>query len=51
MSAEAYTLHDAISTYIAGGNDATLRESAAAAYNKYQKCGIKGARRLLVTGF
>lgn len=51
MSAEAYTLHDAISTYIAGGNDAAVRESAAAAYNKYQKCGIKGARKLLVTGF
>lgn len=51
MSAEAYTMHDAISTYIAGGNDTAVRESAAAAYNKYQKCGINGARRLLVTGF
>ena len=51
MSAEAYTVHDAISTYIAGGNDSAVRESAAAAYNKYQKCGIKAARRLLVTGF
>lgn len=51
MSAEAYTVHDAISAYIAGGTDAAVRESAAAAYNKYQKCGIKGARRLLVTGF
>lgn len=51
MSAEAYTVHDAVSTYIAGGNAAAVRESAAAAYNKYQKCGIKAARRLLVTGF
>lgn len=51
MSAEAYTVHDAISAYIAGGSDAAVRESAAAAYNKYQKCGINGARRLLVTGF
>lgn len=51
MSAEAYTVHDAISTYIAGGNDSAVRESVAAAYNKYQKCGIKAARRLLVTGF
>ncbi len=51
MSAEAYTIHDAISAYIAGGNDTAVRESAAAAYNKYQKCGINGARRLLVTGF
>lgn len=51
MSAEAYTIHDAISTYIAGGNDAAVRESAAAAYDRYQKCGIKAARRLLVTSF
>lgn len=51
MSAEAYTVHDAISAYIAGGSDAAVRESAVAAYNKYQKCGINGARRLLVTGF
>ena len=51
MSAEAYTVHDAIHTYIAGGTAEAVRESAAAAYNKYQKCGIKGARRLLVTGF
>ena len=51
MSPEAYTLHDAIATYIAGGTNAAVRESAAAAYNKYQKCGIKGARGLLTTGF
>lgn len=51
MSPEAYTLHDAISVYINGGTSAQVREAAAAAYNKYQKCGIKGARRLLVTGF
>lgn len=51
MCPEAYTLHDALEVYIQGGTAASLRESAAAAYNKYQKCGIKGARRLLVTGF
>jgi len=51
MAAEAYTVHDAVTTYINGGTDEAVRESAAAAYNKYQKCGIKGARRLLVTGF
>ncbi|WP_419033370.1 hypothetical protein [Dysgonomonas gadei] len=51
MSPEAYTLHDAIATYIAGGTNAAVRESAAVAYNKYQKCGIKGARGLLTTGF
>ncbi len=51
MSAEAYTLHDAVSKYVNGGEAAAVREAAANAYNKYQKCGIKGARRLLVTGF
>ena len=51
MAPEAYTLHDALATHIAGGSDATARESAANVYSKYQKCGIKAARRLLVTGF
>lgn len=51
MSAEAYTFHDALSTYLKNGTNEQIRESAAAAYNKYQKCGIKGARRLLVTGY
>lgn len=51
MSPEAYTLHDAISSYIKGEAATATRESAAAAYNRYQKCGIKGARRLLVTGY
>lgn len=51
MSAEAYTVHDAIKTYIAGGNGEAIRQSAAEAYNRYQKCGIKGAKRLLVSGY
>jgi len=51
MSAEAYTVHDAVSAYVDGKTPAQIREAAAAAYNKYQKCGIKGARGLLVTGF
>lgn len=51
MSPEAYTLHDAIDVYINGGTAASVREAAALAYNKYQKCGMKGARGLLVTGF
>lgn len=51
MCPEAYTLHDAISAYIRGETDSAVQEAAAAAYNAYQKCGIKGARGLLVTGF
>ncbi len=51
MCPEAYTLHDAISTYIQGGNAESVRTSAAKAYNQYQKCGEKAARNLLVTGY
>ncbi|MBB4037529.1 hypothetical protein GGR21_003446 [Dysgonomonas hofstadii] len=51
MSAEAYTVHDAIRAYINGQPASAVREAAASAYNNYQKCGINGARRLLVTGF
>ncbi|WP_108822108.1 hypothetical protein [Dysgonomonas sp. Marseille-P4361] len=51
MCPEAYTLHDAIAAYIDAKSNAAVREAAATAYNKYQKCGIKGARGLLVTGF
>lgn len=51
MCPEAYTIHDAIATYINGGTPASVRESAAIAYNKFQKCGMRGARGLLVTGF
>lgn len=51
MCPEAYTLHDALDAYIRGKGNIAVREAAAAAYNKYQKCGLKGARGLLVTGF
>jgi len=51
MAPEAYTLHAAIAAYINGESNDTIREKAAEAYNKYQKCGINGARRLLVTGY
>ncbi|NDV67662.1 hypothetical protein [Dysgonomonas sp. 25] len=51
MAPEAYTLHDALATYINGGTDDAVRNSAAAAYSKYQKCSLKAAKNLLVTGF
>jgi len=51
MSPEAYTLHDAITAYINGGDAATIRNSAAAAYSKYQKCSLNAAKRLIVTGW
>ncbi|MBI1306344.1 MAG: hypothetical protein GC181_06990 [Bacteroidetes bacterium] len=50
MCPEAYTLHDALAGFIANESPEQIRSRAAAAYNQYQKCGIKGARNLLVTG-
>jgi hypothetical protein len=51
MSPEAYTLHDALETYINKEPIENIRTSAAKAYAKYQKCGEKAAKNLLVTGF
>jgi hypothetical protein len=51
MCPEGYTLHDAISTYINNGNPVHIRESAANAYAKYQKCGSIAAKNLLVSGW
>lgn len=50
MSPEAYTLKWAIDGWIKNETDLEIRERVAQAYNKYQKCGINGSRRLLVTG-
>ena len=51
MSPEAYTLKWAIDGWILNESDAEIRERAAKAYHKYQKCGMRGASRLLVTGY
>lgn len=49
MCPEAYTLHDALAGYIEGESNEEVRERAAAAYAKYQKCSINAAKGLLVT--
>lgn len=51
MAPEAYTLKAALEGWLMHEAPAAVRERAAAAYDKYQKCGINGARRLLVTGW
>jgi len=51
MAPEAYTLKSAIDGWILRESNDQIRERAAVAYDKYQKCGLKGARRLLVTGW
>ncbi|HKV93799.1 MAG TPA: hypothetical protein VJW20_14730 [Candidatus Angelobacter sp.] len=51
MAPEAYTLKSALDGWILHERPEQVRERAAAAYDRYQKCGLKGARRLLVTGW
>lgn len=51
MAPEAYTLHAIIDCWMKGQSGKEADEAAAQAYNKYQKCGIKGARNLFTTGF
>jgi len=51
MSPEAYTLHDALESYINNEPVNNIRNSAARAYSKYQHCSEKAARNLLVTGW
>lgn len=50
MSPEAYTLHDALESYINGEPAEKIRKSAAKAYSKYQKCSVNASMNLLVSG-
>lgn len=51
MCPEAYTLHDAISGYVNNETHEQIRARAAMTYSRYQKCSVKAARNLLVTGW
>lgn len=46
MAPEAYTLDSAIRSWVSDGATEAVVESAAGAYNQYQKCGLNGARIL-----
>lgn len=46
MAPEAYTLEAALNAWIRKDSPDQIKEAAAQAYNKYQKCGLTGARRL-----
>jgi uncharacterized protein YijF (DUF1287 family) len=50
MAPEAYTLEAAIEGWRAAEPAEQIRERAAAAYHKYQKCGMSGARGLFYSG-
>ena len=51
MAPEAYTLKSALDGWILNEDPEQIRNRAATAYDKYQKCGIKGALRLFATGW
>jgi hypothetical protein len=51
MAPEAYTLKSALDGWILGESNEEIRNRAASAYDKYQKCGLKSALRLLVSGW
>jgi hypothetical protein len=46
MAPEAYTLDAAICSWAVGEEPSKVREKAAQAYNRYQKCGVEAAKRL-----
>lgn len=51
MAPEAYTLKSALDGWIAGEGAEQIRDRAAGAYDKYQKCGLRAAHRLFATGW
>ena len=51
MAPEAYSLHALLAAWAKGEKPEAVREAVAGAYDKYQKCGIKGARNLFATGW
>ena len=51
MAPEAYTLKSALDGWITGENNEQIRDRAAGAYDKYQKCGFRAAHRLLTSGW
>jgi hypothetical protein len=51
MAPEAYTLKSALDGWIAHESSEQIRERAAIAYDKYQRCGLGGARRLFASGW
>jgi hypothetical protein len=51
MAPEAYTLKSALDGWIAREDGEQVRLRAAMIYDRYQKCGLRGARRLFATGW
>ena len=50
MAPEAYTIEAAIESWIKCESSYRIRLKAAEAYDKYQKCGLDAAVKLLLSG-
>jgi hypothetical protein len=51
MAPEANTLKSALDGWIARETNEQIHERAAAAHDRYQKCGLRGARKLFATAW
>lgn len=51
MAPEAYVLKSTIDGWILNESSEEIRLRTAKAYHKYQRCGLNGAKNLLVTGW
>lgn len=51
MAPEAYILEAALDGWMKGEDGESVRQRAAAAYNSYQKCGLKSAQNLFAHGW
>lgn len=51
MAPEAYVLDAALAGWLARESGEQVRARAAAAYHKYQRCGLRAAGKLFATGF
>jgi hypothetical protein len=51
MAPEAYTLKSALDGWIAHESGEQIRQRAAVSYDRYQKCGLRGAQKLFVSGW
>ena len=51
MAPEAYVAEAVIETWASNEPPKAIHKAAANAYNKYQKCGYRGAHNLFATGF
>ena len=49
MATEAYTLDAALDAAFSGGSPEAVKEAAAAAYDRFQKCGLKAAQGMFVS--